>query len=262
MAREDLLLEVNGITKRFGGIVAVENVSFKVHEGEVISIIGPNGAGKTTVFNMLTGVYKVDEGTIKFKGEEIQSINPRDIVKKGISRTFQNIRLFSDLRLIENVLVVSHIKTKYDLASSIFRTKKFREEEDAITYDALKVLREVGLYDRKDDYASNLPYGDQRKLEIARAIATGAKLILLDEPAAGMNPQESHELMEFIRFLKKTGYTVLMIEHDMSVVMNISDRIYVIDHGKPIAEGLPEEIAKNQKVIDVYLGGSNNAAKN
>lgn len=148
------------------------------------------------------------------------------------------------------------------MASSIFRTKKFREEEDAITYDALKVLREVGLYDRKDDYASNLPYGDQRKLEIARAIATGAKLILLDEPAAGMNPQESHELMEFIRFLKKTGYTVLMIEHDMSVVMNISDRIYVIDHGKPIAEGLPEEIAKNQKVIDVYLGGSNNAAKN
>ena len=229
MAREDLLLEVNGITKRFGGIVAVENVSFKVHEGEVISIIGPNGAGKTTVFNMLTGVYKVDEGTIKFKGEEIQSINPRDIV---------------------------------NLASSIFRTKKFREEEDAITYDALKVLKEVGLYDRKDDYASNLPYGDQRKLEIARAIATGAKLILLDEPAAGMNPQESHELMEFIRLLKKQGYTVLMIEHDMSVVMNISDRIYVIDHGKPIAEGLPEEIAKNQKVIDVYLGGSNNAAKN
>ena len=247
MAREDLLLEVNGITKRFGGIVAVENVSFKVHEGEVISIIGPNGAGKTTVFNMLTGVYKVDEGTIKFKGEEIQSINPRDIVKKGISRTFQNIRLFSDMRVIENVLVGAHIKTKYDLASSIFRPK---------------ILREVGLYDRKDDYASNLPYGDQRKLEIARAIATGAKLILLDEPAAGMNPQESHELMEFIRFLKKTGYTVLMIEHDMSVVMNISDRIYVIDHGKPIAEGLPEEIAKNQKVIDVYLGGSNNAAKN
>ena len=246
MAREDLLLEVNGITKRFGGIVAVENVSFKVHEGEVISIIGPNGAGKTTVFNMLTGVYKVDEGTIKFKGEEIQSINPRDIVKKGISRTFQNIRLFSDMRVIENVLVGAHIKTK----------------EDAITYDALKVLKEVGLYDRKDDYASNLPYGDQRKLEIARAIATGAKLILLDEPAAGMNPQESHELMEFIRLLKKQGYTVLMIEHDMSVVMNISDRIYVIDHGKPIAEGLPEEIAKNQKVIDVYLGGSNNAAKN
>ena len=262
MAREDLLLEVNGITKRFGGIVAVENVSFKVHEGEVISIIGPNGAGKTTVFNMLTGVYKVDEGTIKFKGEEIQSMNPRDIVKKGISRTFQNIRLFSDMRVIENVLVGAHIKTKYDFFSSIFRTKKFKNEEDEITYNALKVLQEVGLYDRRDDYASNLPYGDQRKLEIARAIATGARLILLDEPAAGMNPQESHELMEFIRLLKKQGYTVLMIEHDMSVVMNISDRIYVIDHGKPIAEGLPEEIAKNQKVIDVYLGGSNNAAKN
>ena len=154
-----------------------------------------------------------------------------------------------------------HIKTKYDFFSSIFRTKKFKDEEEEITNNALKVLQEVGLYDRRDDYASNLPYGDQRKLEIARAIATGAKLILLDEPAAGMNPQESHELMEFIRLLKKQGYTVLMIEHDMSVVMNISDRIYVIDHGKPIAEGLPEEIAKNQKVIDVYLGGSNNAAK-
>lgn len=172
MAREDLLLEVNGITKRFGGIVAVENVSFKVHEGEVISIIGPNGAGKTTVFNMLTGVYKVDEGTIRFKGEEIQSMNPRDIVKKGISRTFQNIRLFSDMRVIENVLVGAHIKTKYDFFSSIFRTKKFKDEEDEITYNALKVLQEVGLYDRRDDYASNLPYGDQRKLEIARAIAT------------------------------------------------------------------------------------------
>lgn len=165
------------------------------------------------------------------------------------------------MRVIENVLVGAHIKTKYDFFSSIFRTKKFKDEEDEITYNALKVLQEVGLYDRRDDYASNLPYGDQRKLEIARAIATGAKLILLDEPAAGMNPQESHELMEFIRLLKKQGYTVLMIEHDMSVVMNISDRIYVIDHGKPIAEGLPEEIAKNQKVIDVYLGGSNNAAK-
>lgn len=262
MAKEDLLLEVKEITKRFGGIVAVENVSFQVNRGEVVSIIGPNGAGKTTVFNMLTGVYKTDHGTICFEGEEIQGLEPGEIVKRGISRTFQNIRLFPDMRVIENVLVGAHIKTSYSLLSSIFRNKAFREEEDALTLRALKILKEVGLYERRDDYASNLPYGDQRKLEIARAIATGAKLILLDEPAAGMNPQESHELMEFIRILKRQAYTVLMIEHDMSVVMKISDRIYVIDHGKPIAEGLPEEIARNQKVINVYLGGSQNAAEN
>lgn len=257
MATDKILLKVDNITKRFGGIVAVENVSLEVYEGEVVSIIGPNGAGKTTVFNMLTGVYKTDEGTITYQGERIQGQNPRDIVEKGIARTFQNIRLFSDMRVIENVLVGAHIRTNYSLASSILRTRAFREEEDRATYEAIRILKEVGLYDRKDDYASNLPYGDQRKLEIARAIATGARLILLDEPAAGMNPQESRELMEFIQLLKQQGYTVLMIEHDMSVVMNISDRIYVLDHGKPIAEGLPKEIARNQKVIDVYLGGSN-----
>lgn len=262
MDREDLLLEVEEITKRFGGIVAVENVSFRVKRGEVVSIIGPNGAGKTTVFNMLTGVYKTDHGRILFEGEEIQRREPGEIVKRGISRTFQNIRLFPDMRVIENVLVGAHIKTGYGFLSSIFRSRAFREEEDAITLRALKILKEVGLYERRDDYASNLPYGDQRKLEIARAIATGAKLILLDEPAAGMNPQESSELMEFIRLLKGRGYTVLMIEHDMSVVMKISDRIYVIDHGKPIAEGLPEEIARNQRVINVYLGGSQNAVEN
>ena len=255
MAREDLLLEVNGITKRFGGIVAVENVSFKVHEGEVISIIGPNGAGKTTVFNMLTGVYKVDEGTIKFKGEEIQSINPRDIVKKGISRTFQNIRLFSDMRVIENVLVGAHIKTKYDLASSIFRTKKFREEEDAITYDALKVLKEVGLYDRKDDYASNLPYGDQRKLEIARALATDPKLLLLDEPAAGMNPNETAELMDTIRFVRDHfDMTVLLIEHDMKLVSGICEKLTVLNFGQVLTQGETSEVLNDKRVITAYLG--------
>ncbi|WP_313128188.1 ABC transporter ATP-binding protein [Anaerocolumna sp.] len=253
-------LQVNGITKRFGGIVAVDKVSFEVNEGEIVSIIGPNGAGKTTVFNMLTGVYKIDEGEIIFDGKPIHNLKPQQIVKSGISRTFQNIRLFNDLRVVENVLVGTHIRTKYNLLESVIRSPKFRKEEDDKVLRAIEILKSIGLDRYRDDYAENLPYGDQRKLEIARAIATGAKLILLDEPAAGMNPQESDELLQFIRSLKQQGYTIIMIEHDMSVVMNISDRIYVIDHGKPIASGLPAEIANNERVIEAYLGrGRKNA---
>lgn len=253
-------LQVNGIKKRFGGIVAVDKVSFEVNEGEIVSIIGPNGAGKTTVFNMLTGVYKIDEGEIIFDGKPIHNLKPQQIVKSGISRTFQNIRLFQDLRVVENVLVGTHIRTKYNLLESVIRSPKFRKEEDEKVFRAIEILKSIGLDHYRDDYAENLPYGDQRKLEIARAIATGAKLILLDEPAAGMNPQESEELLQFIRSLKQKGYTIIMIEHDMSVVMNISDRIYVIDHGKPIASGLPAEIANNERVIEAYLGrGRKNA---
>lgn len=262
MAQKELLLEAKNITKRFGGIVAVDNVSFEVNRGEIISIIGPNGAGKTTVFNMLTGMYELDDGTIIFRGEEIQNKKPGQIVEAGISRTFQNIRLFSDMRVIENVMVGSHRNTRYGFFDSVFRTKKFREEEGRRTAEAIQLLKSIGLDNRRDDYASNLPYGEQRKLEIARAIASGARLLLLDEPAAGMNPQESAELMVFIQQLKKQEYTILMIEHDMSVVMNISDRVYVIDHGKLIAEGCPIEIAHNPKVIEAYLGGMHNDVEN
>lgn len=248
-------LEVSGITKAFGGLIAVNGVSFYVDKGEIVSIIGPNGAGKTTVFNMLTGVYEIDEGEILFDGKPIHNHAPQEIVKAGISRTFQNIRLFPNLRVIENVLVGTHIRTKYGFFDSLFRTKRYKAEEAALTVKVINILESIGLGDQINNYACNLPYGDQRKVEIARAIATDAKIILLDEPAAGMNPQESDELMRFIRELRDKGYTIILIEHDMSVVMNISDRIYVIDHGKKIAEGLPEEIASNERVIEAYLGG-------
>lgn len=248
-------LNIENITIRFGGLTAVDSVSLHVDQGEIVSLVGPNGAGKTTVFNMLTGVYQIDEGRMEFMGQNLADKTPQQIVKLGISRTFQNLRLFPKLRVIENVLVGMHIHTHYNFFQGLFHTPAYRAQEAQNTVRAIEILESIGMGGHINDYAGSLPYGDQRKVEIARAMATDAKLLLLDEPAAGMNPAESETLLQFIRHLKGIGYTVLLIEHDMNVVMNVSDRIYVLDHGKLIADGLPEEIANNQAVIDAYLGG-------
>ncbi len=247
-------LEVKSLTKQFDGLVAVDNVDLVIEENKITSIIGPNGAGKSTVFNLLTGITPATSGEVYFQGKQILGMIPQDVVKIGISRTFQNIRLFKNMRVIENVLVGNYIKTNYGFFDALFRTPKFKKEEKASFEKVIEILKSIKLYDKISEYASNLPYGDQRKLEIARAIATGAKVLLLDEPAAGMNPQESHDLMEFIESLKNQGFTVVLIEHDMSVVMNVSDNIYVLDNGVKIASGLPKEIANNKRVISAYLG--------
>jgi branched-chain amino acid transport system ATP-binding protein len=255
-------LNAKSISMQFGGLLAVDNFSFYIDEGEIVSLIGPNGAGKTTVFNMITGVYKTTSGTMEFKGHILDGKTPQEIVALGISRTFQNPRLFPKMRVIENVLIGTHIRTKYSFLDGVFRTKRFQCEEAEKTIRAVKILESIGLYEHINSYAGSLPYGEQRKLEIARAIATDAELLLLDEPAAGMNPAETEELLQFIRDLKNRGFTIFLIEHDMRVVMNISDRIYVLDHGKLIAHGTPNEIINNERVIEAYLGGERKHVKN
>jgi branched-chain amino acid transport system ATP-binding protein len=256
------MLEVKGVTMCFGGLVAVDNVAFEVNQGEIVSIIGPNGAGKTTIFNILTGVYKPAEGELIFEGNSIRHKSPQEIVKAGIARTFQNLRVFKNMRMIENVLVGNHRNIHYSFFDLVFRTKKFRAAEKDAAQKVVDILGTVGLVDKLHTYAGDLPYGEQRRLEIARAMATGAKLLLLDEPAAGMNTTETESLLEFIKKLRDKGFTVLLIEHDMNLVMNISDRIYVLDFGKMIASGLPEEIAINPQVIEAYLGRSEENAAN
>lgn len=248
------LLEVVDLTKHFDGLRAIEDVNFRIKEGSIVSIIGPNGAGKTTLFNCLTGMTRPSRGSIHFSETDITRLPPYSIVSFGIARTFQNIRLFKEMSVLENVLVSQHLRIKTGLLGAIARGKNFLAQEGEAKAKALEYLAFAGLGDMADAAASILPYGDQRRLEIARALATEPVLLLLDEPTAGMNPLETSGVMEIIRRIRRMGKTVLLIEHDMKVVMGISDTVIVLDHGVKIAEGTPEEIRNNHMVIEAYLG--------
>ncbi|NJP04480.1 MAG: ABC transporter ATP-binding protein [Chloroflexaceae bacterium] len=249
------LLEADQVTKRFGGLVAVNKVTLKIDQGSIVSVIGPNGAGKTTFFNVLTGIYKADEGTIMFNGRNLVGKRPDQIAALGITRTFQNIRLFHNMTVLENVLIGMHTRINARVWEIILNTFPMRNEEKTSRQKAREFLAFVGLEDKSGELAQNLPYGDQRRLEIARALAAEPQILLLDEPTAGMNPQETADATRLIFDLRdKLGITVVLIEHDMRVVMSISEHITVLDYGTKIAEGQPEEIRRNPRVIEAYLG--------
>lgn len=254
------LLKADNITMQFGGLTAVKDFNLELNRGEIVALIGPNGAGKTTAFNMITGVYKPTRGKIIFDGKDITGLRPDKVTKLGIARTFQNIRLFKDLSVLDNVLIANHLHIKSNFLEAIFKLPKYKKEEKSMLEKSKYLLEKVGLTDLMNEKSNSLPYGKQRKLEIARALATNPQILLLDEPAAGMNPKEAEDLTQFIDLIREEfGLSIFMIEHHMDVVMGISKRIYVLDYGITIAQGSPYEIQNNQRVIEAYLGVSEDA---
>jgi branched-chain amino acid transport system ATP-binding protein len=251
----ELLLEAYGICKRFGGVQALSEVEFSIKQGEIYGLIGPNGAGKTSLFNVLTGIYRPESGSLNFDGSSLLGLKSNQVAERGIARTFQNIRLFANLSALENVMIGRHVRTHAGVFGAVFRNRGTRDEEREIERRSLELLQYVDIARHANTFAKHLPYGDQRRLEIARALATDPKLLALDEPAAGMNATETQELRVLLESIRSDGVTILLIEHDMKLVMSLCDRVLVLDYGKKIAEGPAAEVKNNPKVIAAYLGG-------